>query len=137
MIDENFLQSAVRIRRTYLKMANNMDLYRREAGKVVEKLDETISKIDAIQKVAEDSKVNKNSSFSAEGSLSEMIKILEDVEKEGKRLEELVDPLNKEIEKLSLEEQELYRQIKIKHTDLSDEQIIESVTQRLINENLS
>ena len=100
MIDENFLQSAVRIRRTYLKMANNMDLYRREAGKVVEKLDETISKIDAIQKVAEDSKVNKNSSFSAEGSLSEMIKILEDVEKEGKRLEELVDPLNKEIEKL-------------------------------------
>ena len=45
--------------------------------------------------------------------------------------------LNKDIEKLALEEQELYRQIKQKHSNLTDEQIISSVKDRLIQENLS
>ena len=46
-------------------------------------------------------------------------------------------PLNKEIEKLALEEQELYKQIKSTHPNLTDDQIVESVRQRLINEGLS
>lgn len=137
MIDENFLQSAVRIRRTYLKMSNNMELYRKAAEKIVERLDETIKRVENIQKEAEDSRKNKNSKFSAEGSLNKMLEILEEVDSEGKRLEDLVDPLNREIEKLALEEQELYRLIKEKHYKLTDEQIIESVKQRLIKENLS
>ena len=61
MIDENFLQSAVRIRRTYLKMSNNMELYRKAAEKIVERLDETIKRVENIQKEAEDSRKNKNS----------------------------------------------------------------------------
>ena len=137
MIDENFLQSAVHIRRTYLKMSNSMDLYKKSAQKVVERLDETIKKVEVIQKEAEDSKKDKNSNFSAEGSMNKMLEVLKEVDAEGKRLEELVDPLNKEIEKLALEEQELYRLIKEKHHNLSDEEIIESVRQRLIKENLS
>ena len=137
MVEEVFLQSAVRIRRSYLKMANNMDFYRKAAKKVADKLDETIKKLDKVQQDAEDSRTNKNSNFSTEGSLNELLSILEEVENEGKRLEELVDPLNKEIEKLSSQEHELYRQIKEKHGDLTDDQIVESVTQRLIKENLS
>lgn len=42
--------------------------------------------------------------------------------------------MNKDIEKLALEEQELYRQIKQKHSNLTDEQIISSVKDRLIQE---
>lgn len=137
MIDENFLQSAVRIRRTYLKMSNSMDFYKKAAADVVERLDLTIKKVEDIQKEAEDSKKDKNSNFSAEASMNKMLKILEEVDAEGKRLENLVDPLNKEIEKLALEEQELYRVIKEKHYNLSDDEIIESVKQRLIKENLS
>jgi len=137
MIDENFLQSAVHIRRTYLKMSNSMDLYKKSAQKVVERLDETIKKVEVIQQEAEDSKKDKNSNFSAEGSMNKMLEVLKEVDAEGKRLEELVDPLNKEIEKLALEEQELYRLIKEKHHNLSDDEIIESVRQRLIKENLS
>lgn len=137
MIDENFLQSAVRIRRTYLKLSNNMDMYQKAAESTIKKLDETITKIDKIKKESEESRSDKNSNFSAEKALNEMLKILEEVDNEGKRLEELINPLNKEIEKLGLEEQELYRKIKEKHSNLTDDQIIESVKQRLINENLS
>lgn len=129
MIDETFLQSATRIRRTYLKMSNNMTFYQKSASEVVKKLDNTLERIEQIKEEAD-----KNS---AETSLNSLMKILQEIEDEGKRLEDLVNPLNKEIEKLALEEQELYRQIKEKHHDLTDEQIVESVKERLIKENLS
>lgn len=134
MVDEVFLQNAVRIRRTYLKMTNNMDFYQKKAKEIVERLDDTLVKIDSLQKLAEESK--KNSSIGSQGLLTELLGILNDIDVEGKSLEDLVNPLNQEIEKLALEEQELYRQIKEKHYDLTDEQIIESVKDRLNKENL-
>ena len=135
MVDEVFLQNAVRIRRTYLKMTNNMDLYQKKAKEIVGKLDETLIKIDNLQKVAEEDK--KNSVVGNQNLLNDLLGILNDIDIEGKSLEDLVSPLNQEIEKLGLEEQELYRKIKEKHYDLTDEQIIESVKNRLIKENLS
>jgi hypothetical protein len=135
MVDEVFLQNAVRIRRTYLKMTNNMDLYQKKAKEIVGKLDETLIKIDNLQKVAEENK--NNSVLGNQNLLNDLLGILNDIDIEGKSLEDLVSPLNQEIEKLGLEEQELYRQIKEKHYDLTDEQIIESVKDRLVKENLS
>lgn len=136
MIDEIYLQNAVRIRRTYLKLSNNMDLYQKKAQTVSKKLDETIAKIDELQLKAEESRNNKNDNDS-NYYLMELMKILNQVEEEGEALESLVNPLNSEIEKLALEEQELYRQIKEKHYSLSDEEIIKQVQDRLIKENLS
>ena len=134
MIDEVFLQNAVRIRRTYLKMTNNMEFYQNKAKEIVGRLDETLLKIDKLQKVAEESK--KNSGIGNQDLLTELLNILNDIDIEGKSLEDLVNPLNEDIEKLGLEEQELYRQIKQKHYDLTDEQIIKSVKDRLIREKL-
>jgi len=137
MVDEVFLQNAVRIRRTYLKLSNNMDLYQKKAQKVSDKLDETLSRIEEIEKEAKESRNSKTSSNNTEYFLNELMKALQEVDDEGKSLEDLVNPLNKEIEKLALEEQELYRKIREKHFTLTDEQIIESVRDRLIKENLS
>lgn len=136
MIDEIYLQNAIRIRRTYLKLSNNMELYQKKAQAVSDKLETTISKIDELQSKIEESKKDKNDKKDSTFFLTELVKILNEVEEEGKALENSVDPLNKEIEKLALEEQELYRQIKEKHFDLTDEQIISSVQDRLIKENL-
>ena len=137
MVDEVFLQNAVRIRRTYLKLSNNMDLYQKKAQQVSDKLDETLVRIEEIEKEAKESRNSKSTSNSTEYFLNELMKALQEVDDEGKSLENLVDPLNKEIEKLALEEQELFRKIKEKHFTLTEEQIIESVRDRLIKENLS
>ena len=54
MIDEFFLQNAVNIRRTYLKMTNNMDFYQKRAKEIVDRLIKHTKKelsIDYIQKV--------------------------------------------------------------------------------------
>lgn len=133
MIDENFLESAVRIRRTYLKVSNNMDLYHRRAKEIVEVLENTLSKIDNLQNDIKDKGRNMNGDL----AIKKLIEILQEVEDEGARLEKLVEPMNKEIEKLGLEEAELYRQIKEKHSNLTEEQIVESVRTRLIKEGLS
>jgi hypothetical protein len=135
MVDEVFLQNAVRIRRTYLKMINNMDMYQKKAKEILDRLDETLIKIDNLQKVAEDSK--KNSGIGNQDLLNNLFDILNLLDIEGKSLEDLVNPLNKDIERLAIEEQELYRQIKEKNYELTDEEIIKSVKDRLIKENIS
>lgn len=132
MIEEKFLNDAIRIRRTYLKLANNMDFYQTKAQSVSKKLEETIIKIDSLQEKISTDKTKDDIFF-----MNELVKILNEVEEEGKSLESLVEPLNRDIEKLALEEQELYRQIKEKHFNLTDDQILTSVKDRLIQENLS
>ena len=52
MVQEKFLQQAIFIRRTYLKLLNSMELYRTRALKVAERLEETVKKIEDIQKEA-------------------------------------------------------------------------------------
>jgi len=133
MIDENFVQSAIKIRRTYLKLTNNMDLYKSHIEKLTVNLDEIVGKLTNLQSQLNDSK-NK---ITTESAVSEMTKILSELEQEGTNLEKAVNPINEEIEKLSLEEAELWRNIKEKHYDIPEDNIIEYIKMRLKNENLS
>lgn len=130
MIDEVFLKSAVNIRRQYLKVSNNMEFYHNKAKAIVTKLEETLEKLEKLKNES------SNKSISSENAINSLLDILNEVENEGNRLESLVDPMNKEMEKLSKEEHELYRQIKEKHGDLTDEQIVNSVQDRLLREGL-
>ena len=131
MIDEIFLENAIRIRRKYLKLSNNMDLYQKKAEETSKILDRTLIEVDVINDKAKNGKEEDTQSL-----LHELVKVLNNVEEEGKLLEKMVEPINIEIEKLALEEQELFRQIKIKHNNLTDDEIIECVKNRLITEEL-
>jgi hypothetical protein len=128
MIEEKFLIAAVNIRKNYLKITSNMDFYRKRAEKTLEVLDKSLKDINNIEKAMKGN--------DRPDSINEIIEILRKIEEEGNRIEKFVEPLNKEIEKLAIEEQELYRVIVEKHPELSEEQIVESVRQRLNKENL-
>lgn len=131
MISENLLQSAVNIRRQYLKISNNMSLYHKRAQEIITTLEESVQKLESLQQTIE-----KEKNVSAEESINKILNIIKDVEDEGQRLEQLIDPMNKEIEKLSKEENELYRMIKEKHPSLSDDEILNIVQNRLQKEGL-
>lgn len=131
MIDEKYLRVAINIRKTYLKLINNLDLYKKMSNSILEKLKGTIKDIEEIEKEYHDKKITD------EQSLQRALSILDSVEREGKRLEESIDPINVEIEKLAKEEQELFRQIVERHSDLSQDQIVWIVRERLIKEGLS
>ena len=136
MIDEKYLQMAINIRRTYLKLINNMDLYRARALQVSERLDTTLKKIDDFNdKIAKNNAKNPN--ITEKEIFENLLKIIDEVDEEGKRLEKLIEPVNIEIEKLSKEEMELYRLIVDNHPSLSEDQIVQIVQDRLIKEGLS
>ena len=101
MVDEKYLQKAISIRRTYLKLINNMDLYRARALQVSERLDGTLKKIEDYQKELKEN--SKNPTLNETEVFQKLLKIIDEVDEEGKRLEKLIEPINLEIEKLSKE----------------------------------
>ena len=134
MIDEKFLIAAVNIRKTYIRLVSNLSLYEQKAKDTLEMLNSTYSKLEKLEVDMKNPINVKNENYS---SVDEVLEILNEIEIEGKKLEAFTDPLNKEIEKLALEEQELYKQICLKHNDLTEDEIVECVRKRLIKENLS
>ena len=139
MVDEKYLQMSITIRRTYLKLINNLDLYRSRALQISERLENTVKKIDELNKEAEESakKKSTSSNISQIEVFEKLLKIIDEVDDEGKRLENLISPINTEIEKLAKEEMELYQMIVNSHPNLTEDQIVESVKDRLIKEGLS
>jgi predicted nucleic acid-binding Zn-ribbon protein len=134
MINEQFLQRAIDIRKTYLRLTNNMDDYLEKITNVSVRLEKTVVEITEIEEKYNKSEASQN--ISNDQTMKELLKVLDKVDREGKTLESLVDPLNKEIEKLSKEEVELYRLIREKHSNLTEDQIVETVKARLKKEEL-
>jgi predicted phage-related endonuclease len=137
MVDEKYLQMAINIRRTYLKLSNNLDLYSSRALQISDRLEETIKKLEGFNKEIEENSKSKSTKTSQVEVFERLLKMIDEVEEEGKRLENLVSPVNIEIEKLAKEEMELYKQIVDNHPKLTEDQIVESVKDRLIKEGLS
>jgi predicted nucleic acid-binding Zn-ribbon protein len=135
-IEEKYLQRAINIRRTYLKMINNMDLYKKRTTEIYNMLEETTQKLNALSKEIEADSKNEKKSINEKDAFEKLLRIIDGVEDEGKRLQKLIDPINQEIEKLAKEESELYRQIVENNPKLTEDQIVKIVQDRLINEGL-
>lgn len=135
MIREDFLERAITIRRTYLSLTKNLDSYLNKVEGVSKRLEKTM---DSINKLEEDflKETNQDLKYKNEKSLKDLLSIIDTIEDEGKKLESIISPLNKDIEKLSKEEVELYNLIKQTHSNLTENQIVESVKSRLIKEGL-
>jgi DNA integrity scanning protein DisA with diadenylate cyclase activity len=132
MIEERFIKRAVEIRKTYLKVTRDISVYETRARQVLETLESTVGKLNQIQ----DNIKNKVLTNADEAS-KKVMDVLSEVEREGERLEKIIDPLNEQIEQLRIEENELYRLIKEKHPKITDKEIIEQIHNEIKKENLS
>ena len=136
MIEEKFLVAAVNIKRSYLKLTSNLDFYKRRAEQTLEKLQDAYSQVENLEDEIAELKKKKDPNVDP-NLTTKVLTILSEIEQEGNKIEKFVEPLNKEIEKLAMEEQELYRVIVETHPNLSEDQIVESVGLRLKKEGLS
>jgi hypothetical protein len=130
MIDEKFLVAAVNIKRSYLKLTSNLDFYKRRAEQTLVRLQDAYDKVENLEDEIAELKKKKDQNMDP-NLTTKVLTILSDIEEEGDKIEKFVIPLNKEIEKLAVEEEELYRVIVETHPNLSEDQIIESVRIRL------
>ena len=129
MIDDNFVQAAIKIRREYLKLTNNLNFYKTQANRVIDNLQDIINKLEEVAN-------NSVSEPNTEATSVRLLEVLKMLEMEGKNINELIDPLNSEIEKLAVEESELWRKIKAKHSEVRDEQIVDYIKVKLSEQNL-
>lgn len=133
MIEERFLIAAINIRKTYMRLTSNLDLYKDKAESALKSLEDAYENVSAIEERLKEARKSKKT---IEPVSDDLLKVLADIEEEGNKIEKFVEPLNKEIESLAIEEQELYRNICEAHTELSEDQIVDIVRKRLIKENL-
>ena len=136
MIEEKFLVAAVNIKRSYIKLTSNLDFYKKRAEQTLERLQEAYVQVEDLEEEIAELKKKKDQNVDP-NLTSKVLEILAEIEREGTKIEKFVEPLNKEIEKLAMEEQELYRIIVETHSELSEEQIVEAVRLRLKKEGLS
>lgn len=131
MIEETFVQAAIKIRRDYLKITNNMDFYTKVTKDLLKNLTEISEDIEEKKRKIDNKEVKQDE------AINSIQKVLDDISNECKRMEDSLKPLNDEMEKLLLEEAELWRKIKEKHYNIDEDQIVNYVKNRLIQENLS
>ncbi len=128
MIDERFLLASVNIRRRYLGLANNLDSYRKKAESTLKDLEKAK---DDLKKIEQGNYDKENLS-----GLQQIVNIITYLEESQASLERFLEPINKNIEKLLIEERDLYNKICEKHSNYTEQQIVQIVTERLEKENL-
>jgi hypothetical protein len=128
MIDERFLLASVNIRRRYLGLANNLDSYRKKAELTLKDLEKAK---DDLKKIEQGNYDKENLS-----GLQQIVNIITNLEESQASLERFLEPINKNIEKLLIEERDLYNKICEKHSNYTEQQIVQIVTERLEKENL-
>ena len=135
MINEQYLQGAIRIKKTYLKLINQLDEYHKMASESMKCLTKAQADIEMIEDRLKQNRKNKIPD-SMDVAVNNIFKVMSDLEEEGNRIERFIDPIKKEIEKLAIEEQILYKGICEAHQDLEEDTIIYIVQARLKQEGL-
>ena len=140
MINEIFLEAAVAIRRQAIEMFNEIDSIEARLLKSKDFLAELEKRAIKFQKDAEDKRrkmINEeNKPAIIQSKVNEFLDILKSIEDERESIDKFVDDKEKKKVKLKEEEDELWRQIKTKHPNVDEKDIINTIHERLKREGL-
>lgn len=130
MIDEQLLQGAVIIRKTFLRLKRELNTYQGDVSHMVNFLQEKIKTIQAIKK---DELKNLRSREEVAVVTKKIVDEIDQIELEEKKLQNKINKINVEMERLTKDEGILYNTIKERYPELSDEEIIKEIHQKLEN----
>ena len=130
MIDEQLIQSAQNIRKTFLRLNKDISAYQSEIGEMVSFLQQklqylenyNITKVKDIKSKVDISEVTKD-----------IISQIDEIELAEKKIQNKIVVINDELEKLKKDEEILYKTIKERYPELNDDQIIKEIQQNLKN----
>lgn len=134
MIDEKFLQQAVDIRRRYLKVSNNMEVYISQLKKTESELNKYLKELDGI---IDESNECGRSKATAENNINRLLKILDNLREVYDNINhKMIEPNNKVIEKLVEEEKVFYDHLISTYPTLTIDTIRTEVWDRLKEDGL-
>ena len=134
MIDDSYLDAAVRIRRTFMNLNIELTEYENYAKSIEKIIERALADLDDINNSISSDKKLKN--LSQEDMLRKVLDILAKLENDSKSLESKINPINEKIEKLRKDEVQLYNGIKFKYPNIKDSELIEMVNKKLKKEGL-
>jgi chromosome segregation ATPase len=115
MIDKHFIDSAVEIRKEWVRLLRSLDGYQLQVDKAQRTISEKKQEVEAFSK--------KDLSLKDPQVKEFVEKVFNEVEYQANVIESKIKPLNQDIEKLKAEELRLYQSIKKTYPNLSDDEI--------------
>lgn len=115
MIDKHFIESAIEIRKEWVKLIRSLEGYQSQVEKAQRAISEKKQEVEEFGK--KDLKIK-------DPQVREFIeKVFNEVEYQANIIDSKIKPLNEDIEKLKQEELRLYQHIKRSYPKISDEDI--------------
>jgi seryl-tRNA synthetase len=115
MIDKHFIDSAVEIRKEWVRLIRSLDGYQSQVDKAQRAIGEKKQEVEAFSKRDLSLKDPQVKQF--------VERVFNEVEYQANIIESKIKPLNQDIENLKKEELRLYKHIKSSHPNLPDDEI--------------
>jgi chromosome segregation ATPase len=128
MIHELLLKKALNIRKEYVRITKDINVYENMVSGILKSLGKNSEELEDLKKKIDDKKVTD-----VEFAKSEMLKIIIDLEQEANKTGEHINKLNQNIESLRKQEIDLYSEIKEKYPNMSDDEIKKEIQDYIKN----
>lgn len=128
MIDAQLIETAKIIRKNYLSAMKNLDSYESDVRNLANFLTEKMKSLETIRNVELKKKPNKEHLAEVTKKLAEELNAIED---EEQKLLKKVESINKDILKLQKEEEILYKTIKQRYPNISDDDLKRQIQSHL------
>lgn len=128
IIEQALIDSAQSIRNEFLSLNNKLSNYDKRIAELAKYLQDISSELDTYKDngIKEAKSVTEITNF--------ILSKMEEIDTESNKVNKLIEPINKAIEKLKIDEQNLYDEIKKRHPNVNDDIIVKEVQTR-INKN--
>lgn len=135
-IDNKYIQQAVNIRRRYFKTLNSVSGYQEQIVSLNEKLEKYLTDLNDILDKLNDRNNTANKEFLQKECMN-IVDIINGVNDDMENIKKnIINPNNKEIEKLTEEEESLYKTLREVYPKLSDEDLIKDIWDKFAEEGL-
>lgn len=131
MIDIQLIESARLIRKKFLKLTKELDGYQDEVKGLVKFLQEKMKSLEEYR----DKEVKKKIKTKEDVPVvtREILREIEEIEQAEIQLQKKLKKVNEEMEKLNKDEEILYKTLKNRYPELSDEQLKIEIQKNLVN----
>lgn len=118
MISEFYLKKALNIRKEYLSIVSNINIFENMAKDILKIIEGKLEELNTLQ-----SKINEKRISNVESAKDSLLKIILDLEEESNNIEKSVNDLTSRIDKLKINEKELFADLRKNYQNLTNEEI--------------
>lgn len=132
MISELYLKRAVKIRKEYLRLVNDIETYEKIAHDLISSISERKSDLEKLL-----DSLNQKRISNPDLAKQKLDEIIVQTEDDMNKVDRSIEDINKKMDKLKEEEVYLYKEIKSVYSDFTDDQIRKFIFEELKKQNLS